>query len=128
MRRRATSLRGAHRLVNHRALAGLEFEGKPHALEGKQQVGKNDGRIDTELFRGGDGDFRGQLGLLADFKQGMVAADGLVLRHVAAGLAQEPDGRAVDRPAQAGAQKAGAAGERLTACFNGQESRTRRQV
>ncbi len=80
---------------------------------GSKQVGEDDGGVDAELFRGGDGDFGGDLRLLADFDQGMVLADVAVLLHVAAGLAQKPDGRAIDGFAQAGAQKAAAVEERV---------------
>ncbi len=104
-------LGGADGLVDDGALPCLELEGQPHAFKRQEQVGEDDGGIDAQFLGGGDGDFRGKLRLLADFKQGVVPADGLVLRHVAAGLAQEPDRGAIDRFPQAGAQKAGAAGE-----------------
>ena len=96
----------ADRLVDDRALAGEEFKGQAHALKGQEQVGKDDGCVDAELFSGGDGDLGGKLGALADVEQRVVTADRLVLDHVAAGLAQEPDRGAVDRLAEAGAEKA----------------------
>ena len=90
------------------AFAGLELEVEAHGLERQQQVGKDDGGVDAEFFGGGDGDLGGDVGLLADFDQGVVLADVAVLLHVAAGLAQEPDGGAIDGLAQAGADKAAA--------------------
>ncbi len=102
---------GAHGMMHDRAFAGLEFEGQAHGLERQQQVGKDDGRVDAELLGGGDGDLGREVGLLADFNQRVVLADVAVLLHVAAGLAQKPDGRAIDGLAQTGADKA-AAGEK----------------
>ena len=92
-------------MMDDGALAGLEFEGQAHGLERQQQVGKDDGCVDAELFGGGDGDFGGEVGLLADFDQRVVFADVAIFLHVAAGLAQKPDRRAVDGLAQAGAEK-----------------------
>ena len=50
------------------------------------------------------------VGGAADVEQGVVAADGAVLRHVAAGLAEEPDGGAVGGKAEAGAKETAATG------------------
>jgi hypothetical protein len=100
--------------MHHGPLARLELEGQAHGFEGQQQVGKDDGRIDAELFSGGDGDFSGQIGLLADFDQRVVLADVAVLLHVAAGLAQKPDGGAVDRD---GADRRGRNGCRREWCL-----------
>ena len=102
----------ANRMMNDRAFAGLKLKGQSHAFEGQQQVGEDDRGVDIELLGGGDGDLGGELGLLADFEQGVVLADGLILRHIAARLAQKPHRRAVDRTAQAGAHEAAAGGER----------------
>ena len=102
------------------AFAGLEFEGQSHGLERQEQVGKDDGRVDAELFRGSDGDFRGEVGLLADFNQGVVLSDVAIFLHVAACLAQEPNWCPVDGLAQAGTQKPAACEERILAvrCLN----------
>ena len=83
------------------------MEGQAHDFERQQQVGKDDGRIDAEGFRGRDGDLGGELGLLADLDERMLFADGAVFGHVASGLAHEPDGRAVDRLRLAGFDEAG---------------------
>ncbi len=91
------------------AFAGDELEVEAHGGEGKQEVGEDDGGVDTEALGGGDGDFGGDVGRAADVEEGVVLADGHVLRHVAAGLAEEPDGRAVDGLAEAGAHEAAAA-------------------
>ena len=103
--------------MHHRAFAGLELERQAHGLERQQQVGKDDGRVHAQLFRGGDGDFGGELGLLADFDQRVVLADVAVFLHVAAGLAQKPDRRAVDGLAQAGAHKPAAFEHGVHNCF-----------
>ena len=102
---RADIFGGAHGVVNHRPLAGLEFKGQAHGLQRQQQVGKDDGCVHAQLFSGGDGDLGGQLRLLADLHQRVVLADVAILLHVAAGLAKKPHRRAIHRPAQAGANK-----------------------
>ncbi len=98
--------------MHDRAFSGLKLEGQTHAFEGQQQIGEDDRRIDIELLGCGDSDLGGELGLLADFEQGMVLADGLILRHIAARLTQKPYWRAVDGTAQTRAHKAAARGER----------------
>ncbi len=65
------------------------------------------------FFRRGDGDFRSDFRLLADLDQRVMLADVAVLLHVAAGLAQKPHRRPVDRLAQAGTHKAGALQQRV---------------
>ena len=91
------------------AFAGDELEVEAHGGEGKEEVGEDDGGVDAEALGGGDGDFGGDVGRAADVEEGVVLADGHVLRHVAAGLAEEPDGGAVDGLAEAGADEAAAA-------------------
>ena len=81
---RAHILGGAHRMMHHRPLAGLKLEVQAHRLQRQQQVGKDDGRVHAQLFRGGDGHLGGQLRLLADFHQRVVLAHVAVLLHVAA--------------------------------------------
>ena len=93
---------GADRGVDLGAFAGDELEVEAHRREGEQEVSEDDGGIDAESFGGGDGDLGGDLGGAADLEQGVVLADGHVLGHVAAGLAEEPDGRAIDGLAEAG--------------------------
>ena len=92
------------------AFVGDEFEVEAHGGEGEQEVGEDDGGVDAEAFGGGDGDFGGDVGGAADVEEGVVLADGHVLRHVAAGLAEEPDGGAVDGLAEAGTNEAAAVG------------------
>ena len=108
MRSSADIFRGPHGMMDHGTLAGLEFEIEAHGLERQQQVGEDDRGVDAELLGGRDGDFCGELGLLADFHQRVVLADVAILLHVAAGLAQKPDRRAIDGAAQAGADKSAA--------------------
>ena len=92
------------------AFVGDELEVEAHGGEGQQQVGEDDGGVDAEALGGGDSDFGGDLGGAADVEQGVVLADGHVLRHVAAGLAEEPDGGAVDGEAEAGTNETAAVG------------------
>ena len=96
-------------LVDDGAFAVDELEVEAHGGEGQQEVGEDDGGVDAEAFGGGDGDFGGDVGGAADVEQGVVLADGHVLGHVAAGLAEEPDGGAVDGLAEAGADEAAGA-------------------
>ena len=97
----------AHGLLDDGAFAGGEVKGQAHDFEGKQEVGEDDGGVDSEKFCGGDGDLGGERGLLADLEQRVLLADGAVLGHVASGLAHEPDGSAVDGLRLAGANEAG---------------------
>ena len=97
---------GADGDVDLRAFAGDEFEVEAHGGEGQEEIGEDDSRVDTEALGGGDGDFGGDVRGAADFEEGVVLADGHVLGHVAAGLAEEPDGGAVDGLAEAGADEA----------------------
>ena len=87
------------------AFAGDEVEVEAHGGEGQEEVGEDDGGVDAEDFGGGDRDFGGDGGSAADFEQGVMAADGHVFGHVAAGLAKEPDGGAVYGLAEAGADE-----------------------
>ncbi len=92
------------------AFVGDELEVEAHGGERQQQVGEDDGGIDAQALGGGDGDLRGDLRRAADVEQGVVAADGHVLRHVAAGLAEKPDGSAIDGETEAGTNETAAVG------------------
>ena len=91
----------------------MKLKIQAHGLERQQQVGKDDRRIHAQLFGGGDGDFGGQVGLLADLHQRVVLADVAVFLHVAPGLAQKPDRGAIHGPAQAGANETAAVEDRF---------------
>lgn len=101
-------LQCAERRVDLRTLVGDELEVEAHGGEGEQEVGEDDGSVDAEVFSGGDGDLGGEGRGAADIEEGVSGADGAVLRHIAAGLAKEPDGCAVDGLAQAGTNEAAA--------------------
>jgi len=88
-------------------LARLEFEIEPHGLKRQQQVGEDDRSINTG-FSAAVMVTSGQVWMLADFHQGVVLAGIAIFLHVAAGLAQEPYRHAIDRTAQAGADKSAA--------------------
>jgi len=102
-------LQRANRLVHNGAFAGEELEVQSHRREGQQQVGEYDGCVHAETLGRGDGDFSGDLRRAADLQQRVVLAHCHVFRHVASCLAQEPDGRAIDRLAKAGTNEAAAA-------------------
>ena len=94
-----------------------------HDFEREQKVGENDGGIDAEKFSGGDGDFGGERGILANLEQRVLLANGAVFGHVASGLAHEPDGRAVDWLRFTGADEIGIGG-RHDSIKNGCRSRS----
>ena len=96
---------GADGLLDDRAFSGGKMKGQAHDFEREQEVGEDDGGVDAEKFGGGDGDFGGEFGLLADFEQRMLLANGAILGHVASGLAHEPDGSVVDGLRLAGADE-----------------------
>jgi len=93
--------------VDLRALVGDALKVEAHGSEGEQEVGEDDCSVNAEALGGGDGDFGCDVGGAADVEERVVLADGHVLGHVAAGLAEEPDGCAVDGLAEAGADEAG---------------------
>src|SRR5208283_194171 len=82
---------GAHRLIDLRAFTGSEMKGESHDFKGEKKIGEDDGGIDFEDLGRFNGDLGRDLRLLADLDQGILLADGAVLRHVASGLAHEPD-------------------------------------
>ncbi len=101
--------------MHHRSFARDKLKRQAHALERQQKIGKNNGGIDAELFRGGNRHFGGKCGLLADFNERVVTAHSLVFRHVAPGLPQKPHRRTVYRAAKTSAYKARRTRRGLTA-------------
>src|SRR5438270_6045929 len=87
----------AHGLFDDRTFTGGEVEWESHHFERQKQVGEDDGGIDLKDLRGGNRDFGGERGLLADFQKRMLLAHGAIFGHVAPGLAHEPDGSALYR-------------------------------
>ena len=98
---------GAHRAFDDWPLAGGEAKGQAHHLQRQQKISEDDGCIHPKLFRGSDGNFRRQLRCFADFKDGVVLADGAILRHVAASLAHEPYRCGIYTFAKAGPDESG---------------------
>ncbi len=89
------------RSLNLRSFAFDEIERQSHRLEGKQQVGEQDGRVDVDRVDRLQRHVGGEVRLAADVEQGVSLADGAVVGHVAAGLTHEPDGGDIDRLAPA---------------------------
>ena len=94
-----------HRLVDLRPFIGAELEIEPHHLQRQQQVGKNDGCIDSQTFSRGDGHVSGNFRVFADLEKRMLLTYAAVLRHVTPGLTHEPNRRRVYRLTAAGANK-----------------------
>ena len=99
-------LLSAHRFLNHGSFTSREVKGHAHDLQGKQKVGKDNGSVNTQRFRGSDRNFSSQRRILTDFYQGMILADGTIFGHVPSGLAHEPHGSAVRSLGLAGPDKA----------------------
>src|SRR5688572_4571039 len=78
-----------------------EIEGKSHRLERQEQIREQNGRVEIHPPNGLKGHFGRQVGRPADVEQRMALAKRTVFRHVAPGLAHEPDGRPVNRLAAA---------------------------
>ena len=84
------------RPLDLRAFALHEVEGESHRFERQQQIGKQNRGIHLDAPHRLQRHFGGELRRAADLEQRVLLADGAVLRHVAAGLAHEPDRRHID--------------------------------
>ncbi len=60
---------GADGVVDYGAFAVDELEVEAHGGEGEQEVGEDDGGVDTEALGGGDGDLGGYAGGAADVEE-----------------------------------------------------------
>jgi len=92
-------------LMDNRSFAVDEFEFQTHGRERQQKVGKDNGRVYSKAFGRSNGDLSGDLGSATDLEQRMIFPDRHVLRHISAGLAQEPDWGTVYGKTEAGADK-----------------------
>ena len=88
-------------VLDLRAFALNEIEGKSHRLERQQQIGKQDGCVHLDAADRLQSDFCGEIGRSTDLEQRMSLAQRPVLRHVAPRLSHEPD-RALRQLALAG--------------------------
>jgi hypothetical protein len=79
-------------LFDDRAFAGLEVERDAERRQRKQEVGEQDGRVHAEGLDGLQGDLHGELRRAAEREQGVLRAQGPVLRHVAPGLRMNQTG------------------------------------
>jgi len=77
--------------MDHRASLFGEPEINPHALEGKQDVRKDDGRVHADLINWHQRNPGGQVGGLAQFEKRVFLSQGPVVFHVAPGLAHHPN-------------------------------------
>lgn len=95
-------LRFADGIVNDGTVARREFKFHAHRFEDRQEIGKDDCRIDAEPFDGNAHHFAGQLWVLAEIEERSLGADFPILGHVAPRLPHQPDGRVGRRLATAG--------------------------
>ena len=96
----------ADRIVNLRPLVVRRIRGPcPIGSRIGKQIGEDDRRIDAEPLDRRAHHFAAALRIAAELEEAHLLADRAVLRHVAAGLAHEPDGRVVDRLAAARAEE-----------------------
>jgi hypothetical protein len=91
--------------MNHGTFARKELEVEAHRSEGQKEISEDDGCVDAESFGSGDRDLSGDLRSTADIEEGVVLADGHVLRHVTASLPEEPHWCAIYRLAKTGADE-----------------------
>ena len=70
-----------------------------------KQIGEDDRRVDAEPLDRDAHHLAAALRIAAELEEAHLRADRAVLRHVAAGLPHQPDGRVVDRLAAAGAEE-----------------------
>ena len=97
---------GFDRVVNDGAFALGVFQIHAHRFENREQVGEENGRIDPENPLRAQGDFRGEIGPLAELDERHLAADIHVLGQVATSLPHDPDGAGIDRFPAASPQEA----------------------
>jgi hypothetical protein len=91
-------------VVDDRPLALGELEGRAHRLERQEDVGEEDRRVDPRRS-GWSVTSSASSGVRQISSIVCFCAERAVLGHVAAGLAHEPHGRAVDGFAPAGAEE-----------------------
>ncbi len=96
-----------------RALALAEGDAEAHRLGHHQDVGEDDRGVELEALERLERDLGGQLGGVADVPEAVLGAHLAVAGQVAAGLAHQPDGGAVDGAAFE-------SGEETLALFHGE--------
>ncbi len=98
---------GAHGAFELRAFALDEVQAQTHCVGHGEDVGEQDRSVQPEAAQRLQGHLAGDLRVLGHAQEAAGGgARGAVLRQVAAGLAHQPDGRAVDGFALEGAQQA----------------------
>ena len=102
----------ANGIVNRRTVSRSVFQVETHRLQDREQVGKQDGRVDAERSLRGERHLGSQLGALAQFEKRHFAADGPVLRQIPARLPHDPDRSRVSRFTPRGCAESGIVGVR----------------
>ena len=81
----------ANRPLDVWALSRGETQTQTERLEGQQDVGEDDRRIDAQAMDGLQRDLGGELGIVTQIEDGMALPELAVLRHVPTRLPHEPD-------------------------------------
>ena len=88
-----------------RSFALAEGEPEPHGIRNRQNIGKQNGRIQRIATQGLQSDFTGQLRMTTQRHEvARLGADGTIFRQIAARLAHHPDRRHIHRLTQEGPQ------------------------
>jgi hypothetical protein len=93
------------RVRDSRAVALDEVQVEPHADERREDVREDDRRVDAERVDRKQRHLGGKVRRVDEVEQRVAFAQSAVLRHVPAGLSQEPDRRSVGRKAAACAKE-----------------------
>ena len=96
---------GAHGKVHDHAAGFAETVRLTHRFGNDQDVAEQDRGVEAEPADGLKGDLGGQPGRLNQFQKRMLFLQFAIFRQGTAGLAHQPDGRAIHGPATAGIEK-----------------------
>ena len=91
--------RTAHRIVDDRSFSLYKGKMEAHPFQGRQNVGKDNGRIEVEGIQRLEGDLGRQLRLFDELEQRVPLAQCPVFGHVPPSLTHQPDRRDVGRRA-----------------------------
>src|SRR6476469_2969112 len=82
-----------------------KFQAESHVFQRQQDIREDDGGVERKPIDGLQRDLSGEFRCFTDIENGTRGAYSLILLHVQAGLAHEPDGRTINRLAPTRFQK-----------------------